>query len=63
MNFKNIWFPDSALPPFRYVTNTTGWNWWAWSYGYHNIAKQATANVAKNYSNRFITDKDVFCGG
>ncbi|CAF4099219.1 unnamed protein product [Adineta steineri] len=63
MNFNNIWFPDSALPPFRCVTNTTGWNWWAWSYGYHKVAKQATANVAKNYSNRFITDKDVFCGG
>ncbi|CAF1386675.1 unnamed protein product [Adineta steineri] len=63
MNFNHIWFPDSALPPFRCVTNTAGWDWWAWGSGYHTIAKQATANVAKNYSNRFITDKDVFCGG
>ncbi|CAF1675679.1 unnamed protein product, partial [Adineta ricciae] len=39
MNFDNIWFLDGPLPPFRCVTTTAGWDWWAWTNGLHNIAK------------------------
>ncbi|UJR07237.1 hypothetical protein I4U23_011525 [Adineta vaga] len=63
MNFENIWFLDGPLPPFKCVTTTDGWNWWAWSNGFHNIAKAATVMVAKNYSGRYKTDPNVFCGG
>jgi hypothetical protein len=63
MNFQNIWFPDANLPPFKCVENTVGWSWWAWDGGFHNIAKNATKTVARNYSKRFVTDEKVFCGG
>ena len=63
MDFNKVWFPDANLPPFRCVNSTVGWDWWAWGSGFHNVAKTATRNVAKNYSGRFITDENLFCGG
>ncbi len=63
MNFDNIWFPSADLPPYKCMGNTIGQRWWAWDKGEHNIAKTATANVARNYSKRFLTDPKVFCGG
>ncbi|CAF1493210.1 unnamed protein product [Adineta ricciae] len=63
MNFRKIWFPDSMTPPFKCVTDTIGWKWWAWNDRYDRIAKNATKNVAKKYSKRYIVQENVFCGG